>query len=84
VSPNDPARRGSHVSLAHPDGYAVMQALIERGVIGDFRSPDVLRFGFTPLYVRYEDVWLAAEALAAVLGSECWNHPKYAQRSAVT
>lgn len=84
VSPSVPERRGSHVSLAHPDGYAIMQALIERGVIGDFRSPDILRFGFTPLYVRYEDVWLAAEALAEVLGSECWSDPRYSRRAAVT
>lgn len=84
VSPRDPARRGSHLSFAHPNGYAVMQALIERGVVGDFRSPDILRFGFAPLYTRYEDVWLAAATLADVLGSECWRHPRYAVRAAVT
>lgn len=84
VSPRDAACRGSHVSFAHPNGYAVMQALIERGVIGDFRAPDILRFGFTPLYTRYIDVWQAASTLAAVLGSECWNHPRYAVRAAVS
>jgi kynureninase len=57
VSPRDPARRGSHVSFSHPCGYEFVQALIERDVIGDFRAPDVMRFGFTPLYVRYVDVW---------------------------
>jgi len=84
ASPRDPAERGSHVSLAHPNGYAIMQALIERGVIGDFRAPDILRFGFAPLYTRYEDIWTAAGILAAVLDSECWTHPRYARRAAIT
>jgi len=84
ISPADPARRGSHVAFAHPDGYAVMQALIERGVIGDFRSPDILRFGFAPLYTRYEDVWRAVATLAEVLASECWSDPRYAVRAPVT
>lgn len=84
VSPPDAAHRGSHVSFAHPNGYAIMQALIERGVIGDFRAPDVLRFGFTPLYTRYVDIWQAVSALADVLGSECWAHPRYSVRAAIT
>ena len=84
ASPRDPLQRGSHVALTHPDGYAIMQALIERGVIGDFRAPDTLRFGFTPLYTRYEDAWIAAETLADVLGSECWSDPRYSVRLAVT
>jgi kynureninase len=84
VSPREPLQRGSHIALAHPNGYAVMQALIERHVIGDFRAPDILRFGFAPLYTRYEDVWIAVETLAEVLGSECWADPRYAQRAAVT
>ena len=84
VSPKNPLHRGSHLAFAHPQGYAIMQALIERGVIGDFRSPDILRFGFAPLYTRYEDVWLAAAALADVLDSECWNDPRYSVRSTVT
>jgi kynureninase len=84
ASPRNPVQRGSHISLAHPQGYAIMQALIERGVIGDFRAPDILRFGFAPLYTRYEDIWIAAGALAEVLGSECWGDPRYSQRSAVT
>ena len=61
-----------------------MQALIERGVIGDFRAPDILRFGFAPLYTRYEDVWIAAETLAEILGSECWADPRYSLRAEVT
>jgi kynureninase len=76
--------RGSHVSFAHPEGYAIMQALIERGVIGDFRAPDLLRFGFTPLYLRYQDVWDAAYTVADVVHSGCWADPRYAVRAAVT
>jgi kynureninase len=72
VTPRDPQRRGSHVSLAHPHGYAVMQALIERGVIGDYREPQIMRFGFTPLYTRFVDVWDAVETLADIL-----DHEKY-------
>jgi kynureninase len=76
--------RGSHVSFAHPDGYAVMAALIARGVIGDFRAPDLLRFGFTPLYLGYEDVWRAAETLADVLDSGAWREPRFQARARVT
>ena len=61
-----------------------MQALIERGVIGDFRAPDVLRFGFAPLYTSFEDVWRAVRTLAEVLGSDCWREPQYAVRASVT
>lgn len=84
ASPRDPDRRGSQVAFTHPDGYAVMQALIAAGVIGDFRSPDVLRFGFAPLYVRYTDVWDAVERLRAILESESWRDPRYAARATVT
>lgn len=63
ASPRSAAQRGSHVSFAHPDGYALMQQLISRGIIGDFRAPNLLRFGFTPLYLRYVDVWDAAQGL---------------------
>jgi kynureninase len=66
ASPRDPARRGSHVALTHPQGYELMQALIARGVIGDFRAPDVVRFSITPLYLRYADVWRAATVLGEV------------------
>jgi kynureninase len=93
ASPRDPALRGSQVSFAHAHGYPVMQALIERGVIGDFRAGDpsnpadadgLLRFGFTPLYTRFVDAWDAAEVLAEVLGSAPWNEPRFQRRSAVT
>jgi kynureninase len=72
------------VSLRHEDGYAPMQAIIERGVIGDFRAPDLMRFGFTPLYVGYADVWDAVDVLTDVLVSEVWREPRYATRHAVT
>jgi kynureninase len=84
VSPASVLDRGSHVSFAHPDGYSIMQALIERGVIGDFRAPNLLRFGFTPLYLRYQDVWDAAYTLADVVHSGCWADPRYSVRAAVT
>ena len=84
LSPADPRQRGSHVAYAHPNGYAVMRALIDRGVIGDFRAPDILRFGFAPLYTRYEDVWHAVATLRDVLQTQCWSEPRYAVRAAVT
>ena len=84
LSPPDGQPRGSHVSYAHRNGYAVMRALIDRGVIGDFRAPDILRFGFAPLYTRYEDVWDAVTTLRDVLLTQCWSEPRYAVRAAVT
>jgi kynureninase len=85
VSPDEDARRGSQVSLARDEGaYAIVRALIERGVIGDFRAPDVLRFGFTPLYLRHVDVWDAAEQLREVLDSGQWREPRFHQRQQVT
>ena len=84
VTTRDAAVRGSQVSFAHPDAYPIMQALIERGVIGDFRAPDILRFGFTPLYVGFEDAGRAAEILADILSSEMWRAPRFSERSAVT
>ncbi len=84
-TPRDPAQRGSQVSLARAEGgYPIMQALIARGVIGDFRAPDVLRFGVTPLYTRFTDVWDAVEHLRAVLQSGEWREPRFSQRAAVT
>ena len=77
-------RRGSHVSYAHAHGYELMQALIARGVVGDFRTPDVARFGFTPLYVGYADVWRAAEVFKSLLESGEWRDPVYAVRARVT
>ena len=84
ASPRQPARRGSQVCFAHPQAWPVMQALIGRGVIGDFRAPDILRFGFAPLYVSYTDTWDAAEALREVLATRAHEAPQYAQRKAVT
>ena len=84
ASPRDAAGRGSHVSYAHADGYAMMQALIARGVIGDFRAPDILRFGFTPLYVGYADVWDAVEILRDVLETRAYDQEDYRRVSAVT
>lgn len=84
ASPRDPARRGSQVSFCHAEGYAVMQALIDKGVIGDFRAPDVMRFGFTPLYLRADDVRAAVSVLEQVIAGGLWDRPEYRARSAVT
>ena len=84
VTPREHTQRGSHVSFEHPHGYEVMQALIARGVIGDYREPHVLRFGFTPLYLRFADVWDAVETLRDVLATESWRKPEFAARGAVT
>jgi kynureninase len=83
VSP-EPERCGSQVCYVHPDGYAIMQALIAERVIGDFRAPDVLRFGFAPLYVRYADVFDAVLALRAILTSRSWDQPRFRTRALVT
>ena len=84
ASPREADMRGSQVSIRHPGGYAIMQALIERGVIGDFRAPDILRFGFTPLYTRYVDVWHAVSTLADIMNSNDWCDEKYAVLAEVT
>jgi kynureninase len=84
VTPRDPERRGSHIALTHPEGYRIMQALIARGVIGDFRAPDVLRFAITPLYLRFEDVWQAVEILAEVMQTEAWKAQAPAAAGRVT
>jgi len=84
VTPREAERRGSQVSFRHPQGYAVMQALIAKGVIGDFRSPDLLRFGLTPLYLRYVDVFVAVAMLEEVLRTRGWNRPAFKRRAAVT
>ncbi len=85
ASPRSAAERGSQVSFAHAThGYEIMQALIARGVIGDFRAPDILRFGFTPLYTRFTDVWDAVDRLHAVLVSGEWREPRFSVRTAVT
>jgi kynureninase len=85
VTPREHDQRGSQVSVAHSaDGYAIMQALIGRGVIGDFRAPDILRFGFTPLYTRFVDVWDAVDRLQQIMSTGEWRDPRFAVRAAVT
>ena len=84
VSPRDPANRGSHISFRHPHAYALTQALIDQGVIGDFRDPDILRLGLTPLYLTHEDVWHAGDILRETLETEAWRDPAFSQRLAVT
>lgn len=85
VTPREEGMRGSQVSYARSDGgYAIMQALITRGVIGDFRAPDILRFGFTPLYTRFVDVWDAVEHLRQVLESGEWREARFHHKAAVT
>ncbi|MBZ9812187.1 kynureninase [Mesorhizobium sp. CA7] len=83
-SPRSGAERGSQVSFAHPNGYQVMRALIERGVIGDFRAPSTIRFGFTPLYVGYRDVWDAVEVLEDILRTGIWQDARFAVKTTVT
>ena len=82
--PRDMNQRGSHVSFHCPEGYAVMQAVIANGVIGDFRAPDIIRFGITPLYTGYADIWDAAQRLAKVLDERLWDDPRFLARKAVT
>ncbi len=84
ASPRDPQSRGSQVSFRFAEGYAAMQALIAREVIGDFRAPDIMRFGFTPLYLSVEDVVKAAEIVEAVMQGKLWDSPEYQMRSKVT
>jgi kynureninase len=83
-SPRDPQARGSHVVFAHRDSYAIMQALVARGVIGDFRAPDLMRFGFAPLYNSHAEMVRAAEILADILTSREWDQPRFHERSKVT
>ncbi len=84
ASPADPARRGSQLSFRHPEAYALSQALIARGVIGDFRDPDILRLGFAPAYLRFQDMAEAARHLAEVLANEEWRRAEFSERAAVT
>ena len=84
ASPRERDRRGSQVSFRHPEGYAIMQALIADGVIGDFRAPDLLRFGFAPAYVRYVDVWNAVASLRHIMENETWDRAEYKDRAKVT
>ena len=83
ASPREPGRRGAHVSFRHPHAYAVMQALIDRRVIGDVRMPDLIRFGFAPLYNNHEDAFHAAAALGDILDGNLWDDPRYRARAKV-
>ncbi|MCR8546598.1 kynureninase [Salipiger sp. P9] len=84
ATPRDNAARGSQVSFRSEHGYPIMQALIDLGVIGDFRAPDILRFGISPLYIGEEEIREAVEVLARVLRGALWDHPKYQRRKPVT
>jgi kynureninase len=84
VTPREPDRRGSQVSLRHPDAFAVVQALIAHGIIGDFREPDLIRLGFAPLYVTHADAVQAARQLGEVLDSGEFRRPEFSHRGAVT
>ena len=84
AGPRDMDKRGSHVSFNCGQGYAVMQALISHGVIGDFRAPDIIRFGVTPLYNSFADIWDAAAILARILDEKLWNKPEFLAKKAVT
>ncbi len=84
ASPREAARRGSQVSFRHPQGYAAMQACIAQGVVGDFRAPDIMRFGFTPLFIDENDVEAAIDVIARVMADRLWEDPQYQARGAVT
>ena len=84
ASPRDAAQRGSQISFHFEHGYAAMQALIARGVIGDFRAPDIMRFGFTPLYIDEQDVMQAVEIVDQVINQKLWDRPEYQRKAAVT
>jgi kynureninase len=84
ASPRDGLKRGSQVSFRHPDGYAIMQALIASGVIGDFRAPDAIRFGITPLYIGEAEVLGAVDIIADVMANRRWDAPQYRRKALVT
>lgn len=84
ITPREHTRRGSHVSFEHPEGYAVIQALIARGVIGDYREPRIMRFGFTPLYTSFTEVWDAVEILGEILDKRTWDQAQFKVRNSVT
>ncbi|MEN5172096.1 kynureninase [Acinetobacter higginsii] len=84
ITPKPHQYRGSHVSYQHPHGYEIIQALIARGVIGDYREPEVLRFGITPLYLGFEDIWHAVQHLKAIMQHQEWNNESYLVRGEVT
>jgi len=76
--------RGSQVSFLHKNAFPIMQALISKGVIGDYREPDILRFGFTPLYTSFADVWDAVEILSDIMANDTWKEDRFNVRGAVT
>lgn len=84
ATPREHRMRGSQVSFRHPEGYAIMQALIARGLVGDFRAPDILRFGFTPLFIGDDDVRAAVAVIADVMGTRAWDRAEYRTRAKVT
>jgi kynureninase len=84
ITPREHAKRGSHVSFEHPEGYAVIQALIDRGVIGDYREPRIMRFGFTPLYTTFTEVWDAVQILGEILDQKTWAQAQFQVRHSVT
>ncbi len=84
ASPGEASRRGSQVSFRHPEGYAIMQALIAGGVVGDFRSPDILRFGLASAYIRFVDVWDAVAKLREIMETRAWDRAEFRARARVT
>jgi kynureninase len=84
VTPREPAMRGSQLCYSYRDAWPVMRALIDRGVIGDFRAPDILRFGFTPLYLGFAELWDAVATLKGILAERTWDRPEYHARATVT
>jgi kynureninase len=84
LSPSNQDQRGSHISFRHPNAFEICQALISAGVMGDFRAPDIIRFGLTPLYLRYADVWTAVARCADIVDSRSWDRLEFSNRKKVT
>jgi kynureninase len=84
IGPDNDDLRGGHVSICHENGYAIMQAIKDRGLIGDFRAPDVLRFGITPLYMTFQNIYDAVEIISDVMRTEAWDNPAYMTQAEVT
>ena len=83
-SPRNAEQRGSQVSFIHDNGFPIMQTLISHGVVGDFRQPNILRFGFSPLYMRFEDIWHAVICLRKIMQTKEWQSEKFHKRGHVT
>ncbi|MBW8743326.1 MAG: kynureninase, partial [Sphingomonas sp.] len=84
VTPDAPEQRGSHIAFRHPNALAIVRALIEHEVVGDFRTPDIARFGLTPLTLRYEDVWRATQIIADVMAAGAWRETRFLSGGMVT